>query len=128
MTSVRLLKVLLIGLLASLLAGCLPIPVITIDSTTIEAGTPFTVDGSSSVASNVPEGTVIASYTWNFGDGSKDSGAQVEHVYEAAGSYVITLTVIDSAGRVASAEEPVTVKPASTTPGTGDGTTTTTPL
>lgn len=124
----------LTGLLAFALAGCLPIPVIDVDSTTLEAGKSFTVDGSGTVVSNVPEGTVVASYAWNFGDGEKGQGAQVEHVYEKPGEYTITLTVTDSAGRVADAEQPVTVKRASvvatetdTTSTSGTTTTTTTP-
>jgi PKD repeat protein len=65
------------------------------------------------VVSNVPAGTVVASYAWDFGDGEKGQGAQVDHVYDEPGEYTITLTVTDSAGRVAEAEQPVTVKPAS---------------
>ena len=129
----RTFKLFLAGLLAVALAGCLPIPVIDIDPTTPEAGESFTVDGSGTVVSNVPEGTVVASYAWDFGDGEKGQGAQVDHVYDEPGEYTITLTVTDSAGRVAEAEQPVTVKPASpvatetsTTSTTGTTTTTTT--
>ena len=107
-------KLFLTGLLAFALAGCLPIPVIDIDQTTLEAGVAFTADGSGTVVSNVPEDTVVASYAWDFGDGKKGQGAQVDHVYDKPGEYTITLTVIDSAGRVAKAEQPVTVTPATT--------------
>ncbi|MDO9250615.1 MAG: PKD domain-containing protein [Hydrogenophaga sp.] len=109
----RTFKLFLAGLLALTLAGCLPIPVIDIDPATLEAGESFTVDGSGTVVSNVPAGTVVASYAWDFGDGKKGQGAQVDHVYDEPGEYTITLTVTDSAGRVAEAEQPVTVKPAS---------------
>ncbi|MDP3887948.1 PKD domain-containing protein [Hydrogenophaga sp.] len=109
----RTFKLFLAGLLALTLAGCLPIPVIDIDPATLEAGESFTVDGSGTVVSNVPAGTVVASYAWDFGDGEKGQGAQVDHVYDEPGEYTITLTVTDSAGRVAEAEQPVTVKPAS---------------
>lgn len=121
----RTFKLFLAGLLALALAGCLPIPVIDIDPTTPEAGESLTVDGSGTVVSNVPEGTVVASYAWDFGDGEKGQGAQVDHVYDEPGEYTITLTVTDSAGRVAEAEQPVTVKPASATD-TGSDTTETT--
>src|SRR3990167_2520446 len=121
----RTFKLFLAGLLALALAGCLPIPVIDIDPTTPEAGESFTVDGSGTVVSNVPEGTVVASYAWDFGDGEKGQGAQVDHVYDEPGEYTITLTVTDSAGRVAEAEQPVTVKPASATVTTTDTTATT---
>lgn len=121
----RTFKLFLAGLLALALAGCLPIPVIELDQTTVEAGESFTVDGSGTVVSNVPEGTVVASYAWDFGDGEKGQGEQVDHVYDEPGEYTITLTVTDSAGRVAEAEQPVTVKPASATDTTTDTTETT---
>jgi PKD repeat protein len=109
----RTFKLFLAGLLALTLAGCLPIPVIDIDPAALVVGESFTVDGSGTVVSNVPAGTVVASYAWDFGDGKKGQGAQVDHVYDEPGEYTITLTVTDSAGRVAEAEQPVTVKPAS---------------
>jgi PKD repeat protein len=125
MISPRPFKLFLTGLLALALAGCLPIPVIDVDPTTPEAGESFTVDGSGTVVSNVPEGTVVASYAWDFGDGEKGQGAQVDHVYDEPGEYTITLTVTDSAGRVAEAEQPVTVKPASAANTSTDTTATT---
>ena len=49
-------------------------------------------------ASTDSDGT-IASYSWNYGDGSPaDTGATPTHVYAAAGSYPVTLTVRDNAG------------------------------
>lgn len=40
----------------------------------------------------------IVSYAWSFGDGSTGSGATPAHVYAAAGSYPVTLTVTDGPG------------------------------
>jgi PKD repeat protein len=40
----------------------------------------------------------IVSYLWNFGDGTSAEGAIVEHVYDVAGEYTVTLTVTDGAG------------------------------
>ena len=37
----------------------------------------------------------IVSYAWDFGDGTTGSGKSVTHVYKAAGSYKVTLTVTD---------------------------------
>jgi PKD repeat protein len=51
-------------------------------------------DGS---ASRDPDGSVV-SYLWNFGDGGTASGAAPVHVYAAAGSYAVTLTVTDNDG------------------------------
>jgi PKD repeat protein len=40
----------------------------------------------------------IESYLWSFGDGTSAEGAIVEHVYDVAGEYTVTLTVTDGAG------------------------------
>jgi len=54
-------------------------------------------------------GRTIRSYTWDFGDGTSGSGAQVQHAYAAAGDYTVVLTVTDDAGRIATATTGVTV-------------------
>ncbi len=56
---------------------------------------PLTFDGSSSYDS---DGGSIVSYTWDFGDGSSGSGALVQHTYTVAGTYVVSLTVVDDEG------------------------------
>ncbi|WP_328808223.1 S8 family serine peptidase [Nonomuraea antri] len=48
-------------------------------------------------ASADPDGT-IASYAWDFGDGSSGTGATPSHTYAAAGTYTVKLTVTDNAG------------------------------
>ncbi|NUN06590.1 MAG: PKD domain-containing protein [Bdellovibrio sp.] len=45
--------------------------------------------------STIP-GRNITSYSWNFGDGNAASGAIVNHSYGAAGTYTVTLTLVDS--------------------------------
>ena len=40
----------------------------------------------------------IAAYSWNFGDGATSSEASITHVYDQAGTYTATLTVIDDKG------------------------------
>jgi PKD repeat protein len=42
-----------------------------------------------------PDAT-IASYSWNFGDGSTESGVTVSHSYLDDGTYTVTLTVTDN--------------------------------
>jgi PKD repeat protein len=58
-------------------------------------GSPVSFDGS---ASSEPFGS-IASYSWNFGDGSPSgSGATPSHTYARAGTYTVALTVTDGTG------------------------------
>ena len=77
-------------------AGTTNIPPIAIATVDIASGyVPLTVtfDGSGSTDA---DGT-ITSYVWNFGDGNTDdSGDMVTHVYQTAGSFNATLTVIDN--------------------------------
>jgi PKD repeat protein len=52
------------------------------------------VDGSTS---SDPDG-LISAYAWKFGDGATAAGSTAQHVYAAAGSYTVTLTVTDDKG------------------------------
>jgi PKD repeat protein len=63
------------------------------------------VDGTASTDS---DGT-IASYAWNFGDGSHGSGATAAHTYASAGTYTVTLTVTDDDGATGVTSRNVTV-------------------
>jgi len=63
-------------------------------SADVTSGTaPLTVnfDGSGSTGE-------VTAYTWDFGDGTTDTGATVQKIYNAAGSYTVTLTVADASG------------------------------
>src|SRR5207237_10357088 len=55
----------------------------------------------------------IASYSFDFGDGSAVVGPQTEptddHTYTFGGTYTVTLTVTDTAGRTATTTRKVTV-------------------
>lgn len=64
--------------------------------------------------SSDPDGS-IASYAWNFGDGTTGSGATVNKTYAAAGTRTVTLTVTDNEGATGSQARNVTV----TAPSTG---------
>jgi len=55
------------------------------------AGTPVQLY---SIGSSDPDGTITA-YNWDFGDGTTGTGPSPTHAYATAGTYNITLTVID---------------------------------
>lgn len=61
-----------------------------------DIGVAVTFDGS---GSNDPDGTIVT-YNWNFGDGTTmdDGGPTPSHVYATAGTYNVTLTVVDNDG------------------------------
>ena len=50
------------------------------------------------MASFDPQGNPL-SHAWNFGDGATATGIAVNHVYSAAGSYTLTLTVSSATGK-----------------------------
>jgi PKD repeat protein len=51
----------------------------------------------------------IASFEWNFGDGTTGSGVDADHTYGASGTYVVTLTTTSDAGASDTVEHEVTV-------------------
>jgi PKD repeat protein len=61
-------------------------------------------------ASADPDGTV-ASYAWDFGDGSTATGVTASHTYTAAGNYTVTLTVTDDQGATGTTTSVVAATP-----------------
>ncbi len=56
---------------------------------------PINFDGSGSYDS---DGGNLVSYEWDFGDGSTGSGMTIQHTYTVAGTYPVSLTVVDAEG------------------------------
>lgn len=51
----------------------------------------------------------IQSFAWNFGDSTTGAGKTVDHIYAAAGTYTVALTVTDNAGASSTVSQAVTV-------------------
>jgi len=64
---------------------------------TPSSGAPPLLVTLNAAASVDPDGA-IASYAWSFGDGTTGAGSSTTHTYATAGTYTITLTVVDDAG------------------------------
>jgi len=77
------------------------------------AGVAVSFNGS---ASSDPDGS-ITGWSWSFGDGTNGNGAMPTHIYAAAGTYTVGLTVTDNGGLTASATTSATI-----TSGGGGGT------
>ena len=69
-------------------------------------GMPVTF-GADPAVTNISQ---VASYLWNFGDGSATSPlASPVHLYTQAGSYTVTLTIINLSGCANSVSHPITI-------------------
>ncbi|MEM1184449.1 MAG: DUF1800 family protein [Planctomycetota bacterium] len=77
----------------------------TIDPFLGEAPLPVEFDARRSV----DELDNIASYAWDFGDGTGASGAVASHTYGSPGIYAVSLTVTDDSGLIDTFERVVTV-------------------
>jgi PKD repeat protein len=87
--------------------GSAPTSSFTATPSTHAPGTLLSFNGTSS--SDPDAGISIASYSWNFGDGSTGSGATTSHAYSALGTYTVTLTATNSLGLTANSSKQVTV-------------------
>lgn len=73
--------------------------------TPVTAGIPVLFDATASRPGS--GASQIASYAWTFGDGSTGTGATVNHAFNTAGTYTVTLTVTNDRGMSASTTQQV---------------------
>jgi len=64
---------------------------------TISPASP-TVNSTIAFTGSAVNGISPYTFTWNFGDNSKATGATVTHIYSAAGTFIISLNVTDNIG------------------------------
>jgi Peptidase M30/PKD domain len=72
-------------------------PVITSSTSMARTGQSINFVGSSAAVNNLP-----LVYSWDFGDGAKDTGTTTSHAYMTIGTFTVTLTVTDTARITAS--------------------------
>ena len=73
----------------------------------VKVNKPVSLNGDKSVDTD----GYIASYAWNFGDGSTSSDKNPTHVYKQEGNYVVTLKVTDNRGGTGEATFNIKVNP-----------------
>ncbi len=71
-----------------------PVAAIVVSDNSVPFGTSVNFDGTNS---SDPDGTIV-SYQWDFGDGTTSNSAIVDHTYQQAGSFQVSLTVTDNDG------------------------------
>lgn len=100
------------GLAVAALAGCIPIPIIEVSPSKVVAGKEVEFSASGTMVATMPTNNRAISYDWRFGDGDNDDGETVTHIYSKPGTYTVTLTVVDSAGREGRSTEIIEVQEA----------------
>ncbi|MDQ4123471.1 MAG: PKD domain-containing protein [Acidobacteriota bacterium] len=98
------------GTLASGGGGSSQSPVAVITPSTTSGTAPLSVNFYST-GSYDPDGS-IASYAWNFGDGTVSSSQNPTKVYNSAGTFTASLTVTDNSGLTGTNSVTINVSPA----------------
>ena len=88
-----------------------PTAAFTVKAGQLATGQPESFDG---IASSDPDGS-IATYAWQFGDGTGNTGPKPSHTYRKPGVYTVTLVVVDSSGHTAVITHTLTVVKAAIT-------------
>jgi PKD repeat protein len=88
-----------------------PVASLSTSPSSIRAGSPLTANASGSTDA---DGTPIASYTFDFGDGTAPVGPQAaptkSHTYTTSGTFIVTVTVRDTAGNASTASHKIKVR------------------
>jgi gliding motility-associated-like protein len=96
------------------IANDLPEAIITPPSPTTQCfdGNPWGLNTFNFKSASRPgsSNSPIRSYEWVFGDGQTDTGADLNHTYQAPGAYNVTLTVTDANGCSDVQSIPLTIK------------------
>jgi PKD repeat protein len=82
-----------------------PVPIFSVSPSKGSTFTNFSFDGSRSYD---PDGKV-AKWLWDFGDGKRGNGEDVDHIYDQQGNYEVVLTVQDNKGQNSKLEKSVEV-------------------
>lgn len=109
-----------IGILVLAISGCLELnkaPIASFTRSPASGIAPLAVFLDAAESSD-PDG-VIASYAWQFGDGTTAGDVSTTHTFTSAGTYSITLTVTDDRGASASTLRMVDVAASDTPPPVG---------
>lgn len=85
--------------------GPVPVASFAASANIVAVGAPVAFDAR---PSQDPAGGALE-HSWDFGDGSGAQGAQVTHTYSQRGTYTVTLTARNSAGRTGTHTESITV-------------------
>ncbi|HZE69619.1 MAG TPA: PKD domain-containing protein [Pyrinomonadaceae bacterium] len=96
-------------------------PLAVLTGTPSSGNAPLAVNFSGANSSDPDQGDTIASYRFDFGDGSPvvtQAGATISHTYQNAGTYLARLSVTDSRGKSSTnlAQATITVSNPSPTP------------
>lgn len=82
-------------------AGSVEVQIANRDPTAIFTSPPMTYSGGVTTFNgklSTDMDGAVESWNWDFGDGSTGSGSSADHVYSAAGTYTVKLTVMDDDG------------------------------
>jgi len=93
-------SVLLIGLIATPIAGCMPGPrnLPPVADFTYSPSAPTTADSIAFTDNSTDDDGNIVSWAWSFGDGDTSTEQNPSHSFGSPGNYTVTLTVTDDDG------------------------------